>query len=96
MVDMNLNHYPAAWLTSASIFFADPANTAGFHPASRRRQTLHGALIFPLKKRLFDAMVDKIPGKALIRTTLSVDIEIRVYGHSFKGLGPVAPVGMGQ
>jgi hypothetical protein len=49
-----------------------------------------------LEKRLFDTVVDKIPGETLIGATLSVDVEIRVYSYRFKGLGPVAPVGMSQ
>jgi len=74
----------------------DPADTAGFHLTIRCRQPLHGALILTLEKRLFDAVVYKIPGETLIGATLSVDVEIRVYSYRFKGLGPVAPVGMGQ
>ena len=77
-------------------FFTNSATTAGIHPASRRCQPLDGALIFTSEKRLFDAVVDKIPGETLIRATLSVDVEIRVYSYRFKGLGPVAAVGMGQ
>jgi hypothetical protein len=84
------------FLAHASVFLADPATAAGIRLTILGCQALQGALIFPPQIRFSDAMVNKIPGKALIRTTLSVDIEIRVYGHSFKGLGPVAAAGMGQ
>ena len=70
-------------LANKFIFFTNPANAAGLHLTIRCRQPLHGALIFPLQKRFLDAVVDKIPGKALIRAALPVDIEIRVYGDSF-------------
>jgi hypothetical protein len=84
------------FLEGEFFYFTDPASAAGFHFTIRCRQALHGALIFPPEKRLFDAMIDEIPGKALIRATLPVDIKIRVCEHSFKGLGPVTAVGMGH
>jgi len=73
----------------SSIESAHPANAAGFHLTDGRCQLLLGALIFALEKRFFNTVIDEIPGQFFIQITFAEDIKIRVYGHCFKGLGPV-------
>ena len=80
----------------ANSISTDPTDTTGFHLAGWRCPLLSGALILLLEKRLFDAVINKIPGQFFIRIALAENIKVRVYGYCLKGLGPVAFIGMGH
>jgi len=81
---------------ASSIELTDPAHAAGFHLTTRCCQLLFGALLFSAEIRLFDPVIDEIPGEFFVQITFAEDVKIRVYGGCFKGLGPVALVGMGH
>ena len=69
---------------------------AGFYLTIRRRPPLHGALILTSEERLFDAVVDKIPGKALLWIALAMNAKMGIERRSLEGLGPVALVFVGK
>ena len=69
---------------------ADAADAAGFNAAGRGGQRFKRSLIFLMQKGFFDSLINKIPGKLLIDMAVPKDIEVRVDGCGFKGLGPVA------